>query len=144
MNNMLDDIPFSAFEDIERRIAAVGATNVFRLHQGKTTFPPCAASGAPDFPMKPHEHAPPGGVLATRRMAAQHVVRHGREVSPDDIIITGGSTQAIATVYHAILQPGDEVLVLSPQWLFAVGLVAAAGGRAVEVPVFLELCRDPS
>jgi aspartate aminotransferase len=143
MNPALDDIPFSAFEDLERRIAATGATGVLRLHQGKTSFPPCATGGAPDFPMKPHEHAPPGGALAARRMMAHHVARHGLEVPPDDVIVTGGSTQAIATVYRAILEPGDEVLVLSPQWLFAVGLVAAAGGRAVEVPVFLELCRDP-
>jgi aspartate aminotransferase/N-succinyldiaminopimelate aminotransferase len=146
LNPALDEIPFSAFEDLERRISRSGHTDVLRLHQGKTTYPPCVRGipGPPGFPMSPHEHAPPGGIPALQRRIAEHLCAGGRDVTADDLVITGGSTQAISTVLHAVLLPGDEVLVLSPQWLFAVGLIAAAGGRPVEVPVFLELDRDPA
>jgi aspartate aminotransferase/N-succinyldiaminopimelate aminotransferase len=82
-------------------------------------------------------------VPALRRRIADHLRDQGSPVEPDDVVVSGGSTQAIAVVLHAVLEPGDDVLILSPQWLFAVGLVAAAGGHPVEVPVFLELGRDP-
>jgi len=39
-------------------------------------------------------------------------------------------------VFHCILQPLDEVLILSPQWLFIKGLVRAARGIPIEVPFF--------
>lgn len=52
-------------------------------------------------------------------------------MQPEQVLVTNGATHAIAVVLHAILRPGDEVLVLSPQWLFATGLVwAAAWGAA--------------
>jgi aspartate aminotransferase len=143
LNPALDEIPFSAFEDLERRVAASGASDVVKLHQGKTTFAPCGPGDTSRFPMQAHEHAPPGGVPALKARIAEHLEARGHRVRPDDVIVTGGSTNAIATVLHCILQPGDEVLLLSPQWLFAAGLVAAAGGRPVEVPVFLELSRRP-
>lgn len=147
LNTMLDEIPFSAFEDLERRIMVRGASNLLRLHQGKTTFPPCVHSlpaPAPAFTLQAHEHAPPGGVPALRQRIADHLESRGRQVSYQDVLVSCGSTQAISMALHCILQPTDEVLVLSPQWLFAVGLVAGAGGRAVEVPVFLELGREPT
>lgn len=145
LNRALEEIPFSPFEELERRIAARGLTGLARLHQGKTSFGPTARPWVREpgaFPLQPHEHAPPGGVLALRRRIAEQL-RDRRPVAEDDVVVSCGSTQAVAAVLHAILQPGDDVLILSPQWLFAVGLVAAAGGRAVEVPVFLELGRDP-
>jgi len=146
LNRMLEEVPFSPFEELERRVAASGTADLLRLHQGKTAFGPTVRPKVREpgaFPLQPHEHAPPGGVLALRRRIAEHLHDDGLSVDEDDVVVSGGSTQAIAVVLHAVLQPGDEVLILSPQWLFAVGLVGAAGGRPVEVPVFLELGRDP-
>jgi aspartate/methionine/tyrosine aminotransferase len=146
LNRALEEIPFSPFEELERRIAAGGLTGLARLHQGKTSFGPTVRPSLREpgaFPLQAHEHAPPGGVLALRRRIAEHLRDRGRPVAEDDVVVSCGATQAVGTVLHAIFQPGDDVLILSPQWLFAVGLVAAAGGRPVEVPVFLELGREP-
>ncbi len=137
----------SPFLHIERRLAEP-ATAVFApLHQGRTTFAPHADVSDWDsagFELRAHEHAPPAGVRSLRGMLAATVEqRLGHAVSPERVIVTCGATQAMDLALRCILDAGDEVLILSPQWLFAAGLVHAARGRPVEVPVFLELNRDP-
>lgn len=142
----LTEIPPSPLVAVERLLRAHGHEVPVRLHQGKTVFPPCAEPRTWDraeFGIAPHEHAPPVGVPALRERLAQTAsARRGLPVDPDRILVTAGATHAIAVVLHAILSPGDDVLVLSPQWLFATGLVHAAGGVPREVPVFLELSED--
>jgi aspartate/methionine/tyrosine aminotransferase len=117
------------------------------LHQGKTVFEPCARPRAwehAEFGISAHQHAAPSGVPALRAEFAQVATcRRGTAVAPQQVLVTSGATHGIAVVLHAILEPGDEVLILSPQWLFATGLVWAAGGVPREVPVFLELSADP-
>ena len=41
-------------------------------------------------------------------------------VSPDDIIVTNGSQQALAMMGHALINPGDEVIVEDPTYLVAL------------------------
>jgi aspartate aminotransferase len=146
LNPGLDTIPPSIFTELDRRLAACGEPRIMPLHQGKTTFAPAVDVrlwDTSEFPILPHEHASPSGVASLRaRAAAHHTGRFDRAVSEEDVIITAGATHAIATILGAIVRQSDEVLILSPQWLFAAGLVAAAGGVPVEVPVFVELSRD--
>jgi aspartate/methionine/tyrosine aminotransferase len=142
----LTEIPPSPLVAVERLLRSHGHPAPVGLHQGRTVFPPCAEPRAwerAEFGIAPHEHAPPAGVPALRERLAQAAgARRGTPVDPDRILVTAGATHAIAVVLHAILSPGDDVLILSPQWLFATGLVHAAGGLPREVPVFLELSRD--
>ncbi len=143
----LGEIPPSPLVEVERLLRDGGHPLPVALHQGKTWFEPCARPHVWEreaFGIAAHEHAPPVGVPALRRAWAERAAgRLGAPVDPARILVTGGATHAISVVLHAALSPGDEVLVLSPQWLFATGLVHAAGGVPREVPVFLELSRDP-
>jgi aspartate aminotransferase/N-succinyldiaminopimelate aminotransferase len=142
----LDAAPASAFTSIDASVRR-GGRPVANLHQGKTYFAPCAAPapwGRDEFPLLAHEHAPPGGIPALRETAADYVKnRHNVVVDPADVVITNGATHGVFTVLNAVLEPGDEVVLLSPQWLFAAGLVASARGRAVPVPTFLATAADP-
>ncbi|MGV9251413.1 pyridoxal phosphate-dependent aminotransferase [Streptomyces sp. NPDC003697] len=144
----LAEIPASPLTAVERLLRQHRHENPARLHQGRTVFAPCATPRPwerAEFGIAAHEHAPPAGVPALReRFAEAATARRGTPVGEDEVLVTGGATHAIAVVLHAVLEPGDEVLVLSPQWLFATGLVRAAGGVPREVPVFLELSRDPA
>lgn len=139
--------PLSAFEAVEERLARYGGDDVVALHQGKTWFAPCATPREWDrseLELLANEHAPVGGARSLRRQAAEHLERHGlRAADPQDVVVCAGATHGLALALRTVLEPGDEVLVLSPQWLFAVGLVEAARGVPVEVPVFLELADDP-
>lgn len=138
--------PLSAFEDVARRAARLGPPDVAALHQGKTWFAPCATPREWDrseFELLAHEHAPLGGARSLRERAAEHLERQGlRPADPTQVVVCAGATHGVALALRTVVQPGDEVLVLSPQWLFAVGLVEAAHAVPVEVPVFLELAAD--
>jgi aspartate aminotransferase len=146
ITSALEATPLSPFVDIEQRLARYPRAFRAPLHQGKTTFSPHADGrgwGPADFELRAGDHAPPSGVRSLRRrIAALTSDRLAREVDEGCVVMTCGATQGMDLTLRCIVEPGDDVLVLSPQWLFAVGLVRAARARPVEVPVFLELDAD--
>jgi aspartate aminotransferase len=146
LNDALDLVPDSPLLAVERLLGPV--PDPVRLHQGRTCFPPGALPRAwtpEEFPITPETHAPPGGVAVLREAFAERLGRHrSAEVSAGQVFVSNGATHALSMVCHAILDRGDEVLLLSPQWLFADGVVRSVGALPVEVPVFLELCADPT
>jgi aspartate aminotransferase len=59
--------------------------------------------------------------------------RTGLEWDPQDVAMTNGGFAALAVTFRAILEPGDEVVFLSPPWFFYEVLILAAGGVPVRV-----------
>ena len=47
--------------------------------------------------------------------------------------MTNGAMQALNLICRALLEPGDEVLIPTPNYFFA-GIVRLAGGNLVSVP----------
>ncbi len=143
----LGEVPVSPLGRIDKMLRHFGHVDPIRLHQGRTVFEPRATLRSwtsEEFGFAPHEHAPPGGVPALRAAFAEAgTARRQSTVHPEQVLVTGGATHALAIALHAVLRDGDEVLVLSPQWPHAAGLVRAAGGLPREVPVFLELGAGP-
>jgi aspartate aminotransferase len=115
-------------------------------------------AGICDFAVgNPHELALPGFVAALGRAtvpqnnawfayknnepAACAVVstalreRRGIPFEADDILLTNGAFAALAVVLGAIVDPGDEVIFLSPPWFFYEALIAAAGAQPVRVKI---------
>jgi aspartate aminotransferase len=54
---------------------------------------------------------------------------------PEDIFMTNGGFSALAISLFTLVDPGDEVIFISPPWFFYEGMIAAAGGKAVRVKV---------
>src|SRR3954454_17120085 len=59
--------------------------------------------------------------------------RTGLEYDPLDMQMTNGGFAALAVTLRAIVEPGDEVIFLSPPWFFYELLIVAAGGTVVRV-----------
>jgi aspartate aminotransferase len=55
--------------------------------------------------------------------------------SADDVQVTNGGTHAIYAAMHAVLEPGDEVIVPDPEWPPTMAIITAARGVAVPVPL---------
>lgn len=55
------------------------------------------------------------------------------KVDPDEVIATMGATEAISVALQGILNPGDEVLVPEPMYVYYGGWSFLAGGRAVNI-----------
>jgi N-succinyldiaminopimelate aminotransferase len=81
---------------------------------------------------------PPGpGMLVLRQAIAAHQQRfYGLEYDPDsEILVTAGATEALAGALIALLDTGDEVVVLEPMFDSYAPCIAMAG--AVAKPVTL-------
>jgi len=51
-----------------------------------------------------------------------------------EIVVTAGGSEAVAAAVLAILEPGDEAIILDPAWPHYDGHVRLAGGVPVHVP----------
>ncbi len=59
--------------------------------------------------------------------------RVGIDFDPRDIAMTTGAFGALASTLRAILDPGDEVIYLSPPWFFYVPMILSCGAHPVRV-----------
>jgi len=59
--------------------------------------------------------------------------RTGMDWDPADVAMTNGGFAALATAMRTLVDPGDEVIFLSPPWFFYEQLILAAGGEPVRV-----------
>ena len=61
---------------------------------------------------------------------------HGLKVDPQaSVTVTSGATEALFCAIHAVVRPGDEVILLEPAYDSYEPAVELAGGRAVRVPL---------
>jgi aspartate aminotransferase len=82
-----------------------------------------------------HHYTPAGGLPELRTAVAAKTRRDsGLEVEPTQVLITNGGKQAVYEAFAALLDPGDEVLVISPYWTTYPEAIKLAGGVPVEVP----------
>jgi aspartate/methionine/tyrosine aminotransferase len=106
-------------------------------------------AGEPDFPTPAyiveaaaeacrdprwHRYTPAAGLPDLREAVAVKTVRDsGYEVTPAQVLITNGGKQAVYEAFAALLDPGDEVLLVAPYWTTYPESIRLAGGVPVEV-----------
>ena len=76
------------------------------------------------------------GIPELREAIAEHVSSYtGVEVDPDrEVIVTPGAKFALAAALMSVVEEGDEVVILTPEWPTYKACVLLAGGRPIEVP----------
>ena len=79
------------------------------------------------------------GLPALRAEIAAHYARHHSvTVDPDtEVVVTASGLQALHLALRAVINPGDDVLVLSPAWPNGAGIVELSHGRPVPVGLVL-------
>ena len=70
---------------------------------------------------------------AARAIAASLRGGTGLPFEPDDVHLSPGTFGALATALRATVDPGDEVIFLSPPWFFYESMIAVAGATPVRV-----------
>lgn len=61
---------------------------------------------------------------------------HGRVVDPaTEITISSGATEALFSAIHAVVRPGDEVIIFDPAYDAYAPAIVLAGGRVRHVPL---------
>ncbi|QIX25398.1 pyridoxal phosphate-dependent aminotransferase [Nocardioides sp. JQ2195] len=133
----LDGIPTTIFTEMSALAMQTGAIN---LGQG---FPdvdgPASVVERAVVALRAGEnqYAPGIGTLPLREAIAAHQARHyGIELDPArEVVVTTGATEGIAAALLALVDPGDEVVVLEPYYDSYLAMIAFAGG--VRRPVTL-------
>jgi aspartate aminotransferase len=59
--------------------------------------------------------------------------RSGLAFRDDDVHLTNGNFSGLAIVLRTVVDPGDEVIFVSPPWFFYEALIVAAGATPVRV-----------
>ena len=114
---------------------------VYPLHVGDTWREPFAGGRMQDLLQS--EHADLNRYTETRGIpelldAIVEKVRARNRVAceRESVIVTGGATAGLAQAVGALVDPGDEVLILAPFWPLVRGIVQSWRARPVEVPFF--------
>ncbi|NMC30779.1 MAG: PLP-dependent aminotransferase family protein [Pelolinea sp.] len=74
------------------------------------------------------------GYLPLREMIAQQSKRYGIEVTPENILITSGSQQALDLLGKIFINPGDHIVVENPTYVGALQALNAYGAEYIPVP----------
>jgi alanine-synthesizing transaminase len=82
-------------------------------------------------------YAPSSGIPEARRAIAQDAEGRGMKgVAPDDVLVTAGASEAIEMALTALLEPGEAVLMPSPNYPLYDAVVSKLG--AVSIPYHLD------
>lgn len=106
-------------------------------------------AGEPDFPTpahivaaaaaacqepRYHHYSPVPGLPELREAIADKTARDsGYEVGSSQVLVTNGGKQAVYNAFAALLDRGDEVIVVAPYWTTYPEAIALAGGVTVQV-----------
>lgn len=128
------------FEEGARLKAEMGADSVFDFTLGNPTGEPPAevkdalARIASEQRPGAHRYMPNAGLVETRELIAEHLQKEsGVPFSPDNVIMTVGAGGALNVIMKALLDPGDEVVMLAPYFSEYKFYVDNHQGRSVVV-----------
>ena len=134
MNPLYEEMRTSVFERMSLAAAEHGAVN---LGQGFPDF------GWPDEILDvaaralregSNQYAPSRGTMALREAVAAHYNRHfGQQLEAEQVCVTSGATEALGSAILATVQPGDEVIILTPAYDSYAPTIRRAGATPVEV-----------
>ncbi|MCQ4316771.1 pyridoxal phosphate-dependent aminotransferase [Stutzerimonas zhaodongensis] len=135
----LPNVGTTIFTTMSQLAAQTGALN---LSQGFPDFdgPDALREAVGRHVMAGHnQYAPMTGLPALRDQVAIKVASlYGRQVSADsEVTITPGATQAIFCAIHAVIRPGDEVIVFDPCYDSYEPAMELAGGLCIHQPLSL-------
>ncbi|NQZ78907.1 MAG: pyridoxal phosphate-dependent aminotransferase [Ekhidna sp.] len=84
-------------------------------------------------------YPPVNGYLDLRKAISEKFEKdNGLKYDPNQIVVSNGAKQSIANVFMALLNPGDEVIVLTPYWVSYSAMILLAEGTPVFVKGTIE------
>ena len=133
----LDGIGTTIFTEMSALAVRTGAVNLGQGFPDRDGPPEVIARAVAALEGGANQYAPGPGIPALRQAIAAHQQRHyGIELDPDsEIVVTTGCTEGIAAALLALVDPGDEVVVLEPYYDSYTAMITFAGG--VRRPVTL-------
>ena len=73
------------------------------------------------------EYSPSQGFLSLREKLVKYYSKFNIRLTPDDIIVTSGGSEAVLFAFLACLNPGDEIIVPEPAYANYMAFAVSAG-----------------
>ena len=84
------------------------------------------------------EYSPSQGFLSYRTKLVDYYKKYNINVTPDDIIITCGGSEAVLFAFMSCLNPGDEIIVPEPAYANYMAFAISAGAKIRTIATTIE------
>lgn len=114
--------------------------HIYHLNIGQPDIqtPSCALEAVHNFNQKILDYSPSQGTKSLRTKMVGYYAEYGIDLSPDEIIITSGGSEAIMFAYMACLNPGDEIIVTDPSYANYMAFAISCGAVVKSVKTHIE------
>ena len=123
--------PTTVFERMSALARELGAINLGQGFPEMEEPPELIAAAQRALGERSNQYPPMRGLAELRSAIADYYRREqGLELSAEHIVVTSGGTEALAASLLALIEPGDEVVLVQPLYDAYLPLVQWAGGTA--------------
>lgn len=84
------------------------------------------------------EYSPSQGFLSLREKLVSYYSRFNISLTPDDIIVTSGGSEAVLFAFLSCLNPGDEIIIPEPAYANYMAFAVSAGAVIKTVTATIE------
>jgi aspartate aminotransferase len=80
------------------------------------------------------KYAPSDGMPSLKKAIVQYTERnYGRTIDPANVVVSDGAKHSISNLLYALINPGDQVIILAPYWVSYPEMVKMVNGVPVIV-----------
>lgn len=115
-------------------------TKVYHLNIGQPDLPTpqCGLDALKNIDRKILEYSPSQGNLSYRKKLCEFYKKFNINVTPDDIIITSGGSEAVLFSFMSCLNPGDEIIIPEPAYANYMAFAISAGAKIKTITTSIE------
>ena len=115
-------------------------TRVYHLNIGQPDLPTpqCGLDALKNIDRKILEYSPSQGNLSYRKKLCEFYKKFNINVTPDDIIITSGGSEAVLFSFMSCLNPGDEIIIPEPAYANYMAFAISAGAKIKTIATSIE------
>ena len=113
---------------------------VYHLNIGQPDLPTpqCGLDALINIERQVFEYSTSQGYLSYREKLCDFYKKFNINVTPDDIIITAGGSEAVLYSFMACLNPGDEIIVPEPAYANYMAFAISAGAKIKTIATSIE------
>ncbi len=113
---------------------------VYHLNIGQPDIatPDVALNAIRNFNEKVVAYSHSAGILSYRKKLVKYYKENNIDITPDDIIVAAGASEAILFAMQTCLDPDDEIIIPEPFYANYNGFAVNAGVKVVPIPSSIE------
>lgn len=142
ISHRAENMPFSPIRKLAPYAdeAKRNGVHVYHLNIGQPDIktPQCALEALHHIDREILEYSPSDGLLELRTQMVKYYAEYCIFLSPEEIIITAGGSEAVLFAFLACLDPGDEIIITDPFYANYMAFAISVGAVIRSVKTRIE------